>query len=387
MKNSMVYLDNNATTPLAKEVQETLIKALTDYGNPSSLHQLGRQMRDAIEEARYKVASFLGAEAKEIIFVGSGSEANNAVLSSLNCPKLRKNLPKASLITSQIEHPCILEASKYIEETGLHVDYLPVDRDGRIDMQAYTQCLNKNTALVSIMLANNEIGTMQDIQKLAALAHEKGTLFHTDAVQAVGKIPVNVHELGVDYLTMSAHKIYGPKGVGALYIKKGSRFCPLIRGGHQEAGRRAGTENVWGILGFAKAVELRQKEMVKEMKKLTDLNNYLRQRIEKEIPEIYFNSPKENCLPNTLNVSFYRAEGESILLYLDLAGIAVSTGSACASRSLNVSHVLQAIQTPEDAGHGSIRISMGKYTTKKDLAYLMEKLKETIARVRNISTR
>ncbi len=389
MAKRRVYLDYNATTPLHPEVQKALRQSLDTSGNPSSLHSCGRRARGAIEEARITVASFIGAEFSEIIFVGSGSEANNTVLSIFSCPSLHCTSlrgGRSEIITTSIEHPCILETAKCLEEKGTKVSYLGVDSQGKINFNQLDQKLNQNVGLVSVMMANNEIGTIQDIKRIAELVHSKGALFHTDAAQAVGKIPVEVKDLDVDFLTLSAHKIYGPKGVGALYVKRGVPFCPLIRGGHQERGRRAGTENTLGIIGLAKAIEMRAKEMKEEENRLIKLKAILRQALEKNIADIHFNGHPTDCLPGTLNVSFAGAEGEAILLYLDLEGIAVSTGSACASGSLDPSHVLLATGLGAEYAHGSVRISLGRDTTIKDIEYVAKVLPKVINRIRDMST-
>ncbi len=397
MEHQTVYLDNNATTPLHPEVKKTLIETLENYGNPSSLHQYGRFSRNKVEAARERIAHFIGAEPEEIIFVGSGSEANNTVLSSLTCHPIGHcdigynkiseiGYNNASIITTTIEHPCILESAKCLRDRGTSVGFLNVDRDGKIDLEQYRQMLGENTDLVSVMMANNETGTIQDIKLLAQIAHEKGALFHTDSVQAVGKIPVNVRELNVDFLSMSAHKIYGPKGIGVLYVKKGVHFCPLIRGGHQERGRRAGTENTTGIIGLGKAIEMREIEMESEAKRLLEFKQVIKNGFSANIPDIEFVGHQEDCLPGTLNVSFAGAEGEAILLYLDLEGIAVSTGSACASGSLDPSHVLLAMGLEAESAHGSIRISMGRETTREEVEYMVVKMESVIDKIRSMST-
>lgn len=389
MPERKVYLDHNATTPLHPEVKKEMITAMDAFGNPSSLHGFGRRARRLIDDAREKISSFIGGKPDEIIFSGSGSEANNTVLNLLYCTAKRCEAPhtkRHQIITSQIEHPCVLEAAACLEERGIEVIYLPVDRYGKVDMDQYASLISEKTALVSVMMANNEIGTIQDIKEIGKIAHSRGALFHTDAIQAVGKIPVNVHELGVDYLSMSAHKIYGPKGVGALYVSPGAPFCPFIRGGHQERGRRAGTENTIGIAGFGKAIEMRAGEMTAEAARLSSLKARLRAGIEKNIPHIQFNGHPTDTLPGTLNVSFFGAEGEAILLYLDLEGIAVSTGSACASGSLDPSHVLIAAGLPAEEAHGSIRISLGRDNTQEDVDYTIEKLTQVIDKIRKMST-
>ncbi|MDO4767734.1 MAG: aminotransferase class V-fold PLP-dependent enzyme [Pseudomonadota bacterium] len=387
MEHRTVYLDNNATTPLHPEVKKTLIEGLEIFGNPSSMHAFGREAREKIEGARKNVATFIGAAPEEILFVGSGSEANNTVLSLLRCDSTSCALSqRPDLITTAIEHPCVLNTARNLGRNGHKVHYLEVDGYGRIDLDELARTLSPSVGLVSIMTANNEIGTIQDIREAARLTHEAGALFHTDAVQAVGKMPIDVKDLDVDFLTLSGHKIYGPKGVGALYVKKGAPYCPLILGGHQEFGRRAGTENSLGIIGLGKAVEMRALEMEAEEKRLLEMKNALKEGIAASIPDVLFIGHPEHSLPGTLNVSFAGAEGEAILLYLDLAGIAVSTGSACASGSLDPSHVIMATGVPVENAHGSIRISLGRENTMDDVAYVLEKLPPIIARIREMST-
>ncbi len=389
MEHRTVYLDNNATTPLHPEVKKTLIEGLEIFGNPSSMHAFGREAREKIEGARKNVATFIGAAPEEILFVGSGSEANNTVLSLLRCDSTSCACAlsqRPDLITTAIEHPCVLNTARNLGRNGHKVHYLKVDGYGRIDLDELAGALSPSVGLVSIMTANNEIGTIQDIKEAARLTHEAGALFHTDAVQAVGKIPIDVKNLDVDFLTLSGHKIYGPKGVGALYVKKGAPYCPLILGGHQEFGRRAGTENSLGIIGLGKAVEMRALEMEAEEKRLLEMKKALKDGIAASIPDVLFMGHPEHSLPGTLNVSFAGAEGEAILLYLDLAGIAVSTGSACASGSLDPSHVIMATGVPVENAHGSIRISLGRENTMDDVAYVLEKLPPIIARIREMST-
>ena len=389
MDTRNVYLDHNATTPLHPEVQKALIEAFELYGNPSSLHAFGRAARERVEEARVRVANFLGSYPDEIVFVGSGSEANNAVLSTLVCPSYRCSCDHkigCGIITSKIEHPCILETSECLCDRGCQITFIGVDTYGKLDLDELKSALSRSSGLVSIMMANNEIGTIQDIKTITAMAHERGALFHTDAVQAVGKVPINVRELGVDFLTLSAHKLYGPKGIGVMYVRRGAPFCPLIRGGHQEKGRRAGTENTLGIIGLGKAIEMRELEMADESDRLARLKTKLRDGIEARIPDVSFNGHQTDSLHSTLNVSFDGAEGESVLLYLDLEGIMVSTGSACASGSLDPSHVLLATGLPIERAHGSIRMSMGRSTTDQDIDYVLEKLPPIITRIREMST-
>ena len=384
-----VYFDNNATTPLHPEVKKEMIAAMEMFGNPSSMHAFGREARANVEDARRKVAHFIGANEKEIIFVGSGSEANNTVLSLFVCGSsqcIPGSKMRSSIITTKIEHPCVLETSECLGHRGVRVKYLNVDKYGKIDLDQLAGLLGDDVGLVSVMMANNEIGTIQDIETIAKMVHERGALMHTDAVQAVGKLPVDVRSLGVDFLTMSAHKIYGPKGIGALFVKKGVPYCPLIRGGHQELGRRAGTENTLGILGLGKAVEMRAFEMPEEEERLLELKHILRNGIEERIDDIHFNGHPTDSLASTLNVSFTGVEGEAILLYLDIEGIAVSTGSACASGSLDPSHVLLATGVDAELAHGSIRFSMGRESSREEVDYLLDVLPRIIERIRNMST-
>jgi cysteine desulfurase len=389
MAGRHTYMDNNATTPLHPEVKKAMSSAMDVFGNPSSLHWFGRKAKAMIEEARGKISAFIGAAPEEVIFVGSGSEANNTVLSIFSChPKGCDGCRQGrnEIITTSIEHPCIMETSKCLEIKGTPVKYLQVDRTGKVDIEGLKPAMSDKTGLVSVMMANNEIGTIQDVGGIAKIARAAGALFHTDAVQAVGKVPVNVKELDVDFLTISGHKMYGPKGIGALYIKKGVPFCPMIRGGHQERGRRAGTENTIGIVGLGKAVEMRSIEMAAEEERLLEMKRVLRKGIEDNVPDICFNGHAVDCLPGTLNVSFDGAEGESVLLALDLEGIAVSTGSACASGSLDPSHVLLATGLPVELAHDSIRISLGRENTMEDVNYFVETIARVVGKIREIST-
>lgn len=386
----LVYLDHNATTPLHPEVQKTIRDTMEVFGNPSSMHQFGRKARKMVEDARAKVADFIGADPEEVFFVGSGSEANNTVLSIFaSCVREGCSCqfkPRHEIIATEIEHPCILETSKCMNRRGNPVQYLRVDRFGKVLSEDLKEKISDQTGLVSVMLANNEIGTIQNVKEFAKIAHDAGAYFHTDAVQAVGKIPIDVKKMDVDFLTISGHKMYGPKGIGALYVKKGARFCPFIIGGHQEKGRRAGTENTLGIIALGRAVEMRAKEMNDEETRLLKLKKILRDGLEKSIPDIRFNGHPTDCLPGTLNVSFQGVEGEAVLLYLDMEGIAVSTGSACASGSLDPSHVIMATGTPVEMAHGSIRFSLGRDTTEEEIRYTVEKLEAIIKRVREMST-
>ncbi len=381
-KPSSIYLDHNATTPLHPEVKKAMTEAMEVFGNPSSFHESGRQARELIERSRQVIADFIGAKPEEIVFTGSGSEANNTVFNALS------GLPHArrEVITTSIEHPCVLRAAAHVAESGVPVHYLDVDETGKIYLDELESLLSDTTALVSVMTANNEIGTIQEVGRIARLCHERGALFHTDAVQAVGKIPVNVNEIDADYLSFSAHKLYGPKGIGALYVRQGTPFQSLIRGGHQERGRRAGTENTIGIIGFAKAVEMRKAEMAEEATRLSMLRRALKGAIARVIPEATFNGHPTDSLPGTLNVSFAQARGETIQLALDLEGIAISTGSACSSGSLDPSHVLMAIGLPAAQALGSIRISLGRSTTADDIERTAQTLARIITRTRHAAS-
>jgi len=384
-----IYLDHNATTPLHPEVQETMGRHLGLFGNPSSMHAYGREARRLVEEAREKVANFIGAQPQEIIFVGSGSEANNTVLSIFSCPNQQcccGTKQARGILTTTIEHPCVLETAKCLAERQERVEYIGVDSFGKINLEQLRNMLTDEIGLISVMAANNEIGTLQDVEAIADIAHQAGALFHTDAVQAVGKIPLDVKAWDVDFLTLSGHKIYGPKGIGALYVKQGVAFCPLIRGGHQELGRRAGTENTLGIIALGKALEMRASEMADEARRLQNHKEFLKAALSVRIRDITFNGHPQDCLPGTLNVSFAGAEGEAILLYLDLEGIAVSTGSACASGSLDPSHVLLATGLSAERAHGSIRISMGRSTTRAQIEHVVEVLPRVIDKVRSMSS-
>ncbi|MCL2834647.1 MAG: aminotransferase class V-fold PLP-dependent enzyme [Treponema sp.] len=388
MAERKVYIDYNATTPIRDEVKSLMIEDLSIYGNASSLHASGREARTKVEEARANVAKLIGAAAGEIIFTSGGSESNNTVFNSMGrlAKEAKGPVPRNEIITTSIEHPCVLNSAQYLKDTGLKVVFLPVDKYGKIDMEAYKNALNARTLFVSVMAANNEIGTIEDIAQISVLAKKAGAWVHTDATQAAGKIPVNVKEMGVDYLTLSGHKIYGPKGIGALFVKKGAPLYPLINGGHQEDGLRAGTYNNLGILGFGKAAELALRDVEEYGKKMNSLRLRLRDGFLANIPDIHMNGHPQDVLPNTLDVSFPGAEGEAILLSLDLKGIEASTGSACASGSLDPSHVLMATGIGPELAHGSIRFSMGWGITKEDVDYIIEVLPPIIKRLRSMST-
>ena len=380
-----IYFDYNATTPLSKEVYDFYVKELAEYANGSSLHQEGREVAAAIEKARQQIGALVNVKASELVFTSGGSESNNTVFNTM--VELSKKRNNKVIVTSAIEHPCVLESSRRLEsQFGFEVIYLPVDDAGIVDMESYKKALEKKPLLVSIMAANNEIGTLQDIKTLCSMAHEVGALFHTDAVQAVGKIPVDFKDWDIDYATLSAHKIYGPKGVGALYIKERTPIEPLIRGGHQEHGLRAGTYNGPAIAAFGYAAELAGKELAGYASHTGKLRQQLKDGLLKAIPGIRINGHETKVLPNTLNVSFPGAEGEAILLYLDLLGVAASTGSACASASLDPSHVLMATGLGPELAHGSIRFSFGKYNTPEEVNFVLENFPPVIERLRKMST-
>lgn len=381
-----IYLDYNATTPLRIEVRDAMKEELDIYANASSMHESGRRARARVEEARLEVARLLGTDddPQRIVFTSGGSESNNTVFSTMFHLGRKGNRKK--IIISSIEHPCVLNAAIWLEREGFPVIYLPVDEYGAVDIDAYKKELDEDVLLVSIMMANNEIGTVEDVKTLASLAKARGAFFHTDATQAVGKIPVDVKDLGVDYLTLSAHKLYGPKGVGALYLAKKAPLEPLIRGGHQEDGHRAGTYNNSGIMGFGLAARLALAELPQYAAHTLGLRTKLKEGILERIPRVRVNGHPERVLPNTLNVSFPGAEGEAILLHLDIAGIRVSTGSACASGSLEPSHVLMATGVGPELAHGSIRFSLGRDTTIEDIEYVLEVLPKAIASLRAMST-
>lgn len=382
--SNRIYLDYNATTPMSPEVLDFYKDQLSLYANASSLHEDGRRAKKEIEIARKNVADLVNVLPEEIIFTSGGSESNNTVFNTMI--NLGKKLGKNLIVTTEIEHPCVLEASKRLADFGMEVVYLPVDEYGLVKEDEYKAALERKPLLVSVMTANNEIGTVQDIKTLAKLAHEKGALFHTDAVQAAGKIPVDLKDWGVDYATFSGHKIYGPKGVGALFVKTGCKIEPLIRGGHQEKGYRAGTYNAPSIAAYGKAAELAKADIEHYTTHTKALREKLKNGLLEKIPNIKVNGHPENVLPNTLDVSFPGAEGEAILLHLDLLGVDVSTGSACASGSLEPSHVLMATGLGPELAHGSIRFSFGKYNTESDVDYILEKFPPVIDRLRKMST-
>ncbi|MCL2294388.1 MAG: aminotransferase class V-fold PLP-dependent enzyme [Spirochaetes bacterium] len=393
MSEKIVYLDYNATTPIHPEVKKTIIENFDIFGNPSSLHTSGRIAMEKINEARSSVAKLINADSEEIIFTAGASESNNTVLKYVVCQPqsdcgeaCRACAGRNEIITSAIEHPSIISTMDFIKGQGGKPVVLGVKPNGKIDLDLLEKNITHKTALISIIMANNEIGVIEDIKTIASIAKKHGVLVHTDAVSAAGRIKIDVKDLNVDYLSLSGHKIYAPKGIGILYVKKDSPYCPFIHGGHQEAGRRAGTLNNLGIIAMGKAAELALSEMETESKRIKALRDKLRDGIVKTIPDISVNGDQGDILPNTLNVSFMGAEGETILLYLDMEGIAVSTGSACSSDSLEPSHVLLALGLSPELAHGSIRFSLGRDNTESDIDYVLEKLPSIIAKIRKMST-
>lgn len=378
-----VYLDNAATTALSPRVLEAMLPYFTQYyGNPSSVHAFGREAKQGLDKARDQVAKALHCDPSEVIFTGCGTESDNTVL--LGVAQRYGNKGK-HIITTNVEHHAILHTCEYLEKQGYEVTYLPVDQDGLVTAEQVAAAIRPDTILVSIMFANNEVGTIMPIQEIGAVCKEKGVLFHTDAVQAVGHIPVDVQTMHIDMLSLSAHKFHGPKGVGALYCRKGIRLPSYIMGGAQEKGRRAGTENVAGIVGLGAAIQLATEQLKENRAKMTALRDRLMAGIQERIPEVKLNGHPTKRLPNNVNFSFKYIEGESILLMLDMNGIAASSGSACTSGSLDPSHVLLALGLPHEIAHGSVRLTLGDETTAEDIDYTIDVLEKTVTRLRAMS--
>lgn len=378
-----IYMDNAATTPVKKEVLEEMMPYFTEkYGNPSSVYSLGNISKRAVESAREKVAKVLHADKREIFFTGGGSEADNWAIKGIAFGNKDKG---NHIITTRIEHHGILHTCEYLQKNGFEVTYLDVDKYGLINLENLKNAITDKTILISIMFANNEIGTIQPIKEIGEIAKENKIYFHTDAVQAIGHIDINVKELNIDLLSLSAHKFYGPKGIGALYIRQGVKIDPLISGGGQERNRRAGTENVPGIVGMGKAIELAYENLDGHNDKLIKLRDSLIEKIQSNIPYVRLNGHPTYRLPGNVNMCFQFIEGESLLLSLDMEGIAGSSGSACTSGSLDPSHVLLAIGLPHEIAHGSLRLSLGDFNTEEELDYVVEKLIKIVDRLRRMS--
>ena len=378
----IIYLDNNATTAVAPEVLDEILPYLKDfYGNASSMYSFGGQLHTRIEEARARVAALIGAEPEEIVFTSGGTESDNTAIKSA----LESQPDKKHVITTKVEHPAVKNFCQYLARKGYRVTFLPVDSLGRLDMETFVQALDSDIAVVSIMYANSETGVLFPIAEIGQVLRERNILFHTDAVQAVGKIPVDVHKVPVDLLSLSGHKFHAPKGIGALYIRKGTRFHPYLIGGHQEDGRRAGTENVASIVGLGKACELAAANLDKGPKYIAPLRDRLEKTLLERCPDSQVNGDRRHRLPNTTNISFQYVEGEAVLLRLDDYGICASSGSACTSGSLEPSHVLRAMGVPFAAIHGSIRMSLSRYTEEADIETVIDVLSSILQELRTIS--
>lgn len=378
-----VYMDNAATTRVKDEVLEAMLPYFAQaYGNPSSVHSFGREAKKAIERAREQVARAIGADKSEVYFTGGGTESDNWVIKGAVSAGRKKG---NHVITTAVEHHALLHTCRWLEKQGVSITYLPVDEDGLVSPEDLQKAVTPETVLVSIMFANNEIGTIQPIEELARITHAAGAIFHTDAVQAVGAVPIDVHAMGIDALSLSAHKFYGPKGVGALYLKKGIRVDTNQQGGAQEHARRGGTENTAGIVGMGKAIEMATQNLPEHAKRLAAMRDKLIDGILTSIPEVRLNGHRTLRLPNNVNVSVRYIEGEALLLSLDLAGIAASSGSACTSGSLDPSHVLLGIGLSHEIAHGSLRLTLGDFNTEEEVAYVLEQLPRIVARLRNMS--
>jgi cysteine desulfurase len=379
---TMIYMDHNATTPLDPEALAAMLPYLKEhFGNPSSsTHEFGRIARMAVEEARAQVAQLIGAQPEEMIFTGGATEADNLAIKGISWSYKEKG---NHIITCQIEHKAVLNSCKSLEQEGYKVTYLPVDKHGLVDPDDVKKAIGNKTILITIMYANSEIGTLEPIADIGKIAQENGVIFHTDAVQAVGKIPLNVEELHADLLSISGHKMYGPKGIGALYLKNGAKLTPLIHGGGHERGLRSGTENVPGIVGFGKACEIAQKKLPEEMPRLRKLRERLVQGVMKNIKHIQLNGHAEKRIPGNVNFSFHFIEGEALIL--SLRDFAISSGSACTSGSLSSSYVLRAIGVPDHIAHGSIRICLGRSNTTEQVDLFIKQLKESVSKLRELS--
>lgn len=380
-----VYLDHSATSAVDPRVIEVMLPFFNEkYGNASSLHTPGQEAAFALDEARGKVGKVLHCEKEEVIFTSGGTEANNAALKGVAFAALTQDTKKKHIITSRIEHDCVLNTCRWLEKVGFEVTYLPVDKYGLVHPDSVEEAIRKDTLLLSIMHANNEIGTVQDIKELGKIAHAHDVYFHTDAVQSVTKLPIDVKEMNVDMLSVSSHKIHGPKGVGCLYVKKGTKIDPLMHGGGHERGFRSGTENVSGIVGFAEAVRIGEEERPREMPKVEKLRDLLIEGVLK-IENTWLNGHPEKRLPINAHFCFRFIEGESLVLRLDMKGISASTGSACSSKSLEPSHVLLAIGLPPEDAHSSLRLTLGRDNTEEDINYTLEVLPEVVSDLRRMS--
>ena len=377
-----VYLDNSATTKMDERVLEEMLPYLKeDYGNASSLYSLGRKSKKAIEDSREKVATILNCRPDEIYFTSGGSESDNTAIKGI----ARANRKKGNhIITSKIEHLAVLNTCKELEKEGFEVTYLDVDNKGKVNIEDLKKAIRKDTILISIMYANNEIGTIQDISEIGRIARENNVYFHTDAVQAVGNLDIDVQAQNIDSLSLSGHKFYGPKGIGVLYVRKNVKFNKFIAGGHQERNKRAGTENVANIVGLSKALEISYNELKEHREKILYLRNYYEEKVKKNIDNIIINGDEKNRSPGNSNISFIGVNGQDLLLNLDMIGICVSSGSACTSGSIDASHVLIALGVKEEVAKSSIRVSIGKYNTKEEIDYLVENLIEIVKRQRKI---
>ncbi len=381
-----IYLDYNATTPIRPEVRDAIVPFLNElFGNPSSRHLEGRHVKTKMEAARAQVAAAIGTDPERIVFNAGATEGNVTVLRGYHI-NYKEKKARNHLIVSTVEHPCIYETAKKMANEGYEVTFLPVNSEGNLDLDTLSAAIKENTGLISVMTVNNETGVIYPVKEIAKIAHDRGILFHTDAAQAAGKIPFDVKEIEPDFVTMSGHKIYAPKGIGALYIKKGRRLEPLLTGGHQENNRRAGTENIIGIIAMGKALELAVQEMANDRERIGALRDEFEQRVLTEIPHTKRNGGAANRIYTTSNISFRFVEGEAVQLKLDYHGIAVSTGSACSSGTLDPSHVIMALcNGDEEEAHSSIRFSFGKYSRKEEVPVVVSRLAEIIAQLRGFS--
>jgi len=379
---SVIYLDNNATTQVAPEVVAEMLPYFSEhYGNPSSMHSFGGNIGRKLEEARAKVAALIGAAPEEIIFTSGGTESDSTAIHAA----IQSNKDKKHILTSRVEHPAVKNLFEYLSKSGYRVTFVPVDRQGHLDLDFLYQNLSEDTAIVSLMWANNESGVLFPIEEISQVLKERGIVFHTDAVQAIGKIPINLKTVPIDMLSISGHKYYGPKGIGALYVRKGTKFSPFLIGGHQESGRRGGTENAAAIIGLGKASELVSDSLEEKSDQVKKLRNKLENELLERVPNALINGDRKYRLPNTSSIAFEYVEGESILLMLNEFGICASSGSACTSGSLEPSHVLRAMGVPFTAAHGSVRFSLSTYNTEEEIDLIIEKLPPIIQRLREMS--